>query len=76
MRDLIDMTVAAAFIRQENYYSKADWKLELFGDEVRFPVMTYAAPTQVETVVTSVWRGNQLMTPVGGGVTMHSQKGA
>lgn len=74
LRDLIDMTVAAAFIQQHDYYGQADWKLETFGDEVKFPLQTHPAPTQVETVVTSVWKGNQLMTPVGGGVTMHAQR--
>jgi hypothetical protein len=74
LRNLIDMAVAAAFIRQEDYYGKAGWQLETFGDEAKYPVETYAAPTQVETVVTSVWKGNQLMTPVGGGVTVHPQQ--
>ncbi len=31
-------------------------------------------PTQVESVVTSVWKGGTLMTPVGGGVTIHPAK--
>jgi hypothetical protein len=74
LRDLIDMTVAAAFIRQEGYYAKARWRLEVFGDESKFPVETHAAPTQVETVVTSVWKGNQLMTPVGGGVQVQAER--
>jgi hypothetical protein len=40
------------------------------GDEQRYPVETLNTPQQTETVVASVWRGHQLMTPVGGGVQM------
>jgi hypothetical protein len=68
LRNLIDMAVAAAFIQHEDYYSQAGWEMRLFGDEGQFPVETHQAPVQVDTVVTSVWKGNRLMTPVGGGV--------
>lgn len=74
LRDLIDMSVAAAFIQQKDFYGQSEWKMEVFGDEAKFPVETHPAPTQVETVVTSVWKGAQLMTPVGGGVTVHAHR--
>ena len=32
------------------------------------PVERYTAPDQVETAVNAIWRGNTLMTPLGGGV--------
>jgi len=68
MRNLIDLSVAAAFIQQEDFYGKADWKMVTFGDEEKFPVETYETPKTVETACTAVWKGNTLMTPVGGGV--------
>ena len=68
LRDVIDMAVAAAFIQHEGYYAKAGWDMQLFGDESRFPVEVYHAPSKVDTVVTSIWKGNRLMTPVAGGV--------
>ena len=68
LRNLIDMAVAAAFIQHEDFYGKSGWDMPLLGDESRFPVETHYAPAQVESVVTSVWKGNRLMTPVGGGV--------
>lgn len=68
LRNLIDMSIAAAFIQQRDYYGKAAWKMEVLGSEERFPVETYAEPKQVETAVNAVWKGNTLMTPVGGGV--------
>ncbi len=68
MRNLIDLSVAAAFIQQQDYYGQSGWKMETFGDEEKFPVEIYETPKTVETACTAVWKGNTLMTPVGGGV--------
>jgi hypothetical protein len=68
MRNLIDLSVAAAFIQQEDFYGKAGWQMTTFGDESKFPVEIYETPKTVETACTAVWKGNTLMTPVGGGV--------
>jgi len=73
LRDIVDMAVAAAFIQHEGYYAKAGWDMELLGDESRFPVEVYRAPTQVDTVVTSIWKGRRLMTPVAGGVHVEAE---
>lgn len=70
MRNLIDMSVAAAFVQQQDYYGQAGWNMELFADEQRFPVETYTTPRTVETAVNVIWRGNRLMTPIGGGVNI------
>jgi hypothetical protein len=70
LRNLIDMSIAAAFIQQYDYYGKAGWNMEVFGDENHFPVETYPEPSRVETAVNAVWKGNTLMTPVGGGVNI------
>jgi hypothetical protein len=74
LRNLIDMSVAAAFIQQNGYYEKAKWDMEIFGNEEKFPVDTYNAPLEVETAVNSVWKNNQLMTPIGGGVTVRAHE--
>lgn len=74
LHNLIDVSIAAAFIQQQDYYSKAGWNMELFNDETRFPVETYETPKQVETAVNAVWKGNTLMTPVGGGVAINATK--
>ncbi|HEY4759876.1 MAG TPA: hypothetical protein VIH42_04780, partial [Thermoguttaceae bacterium] len=68
LRNLIDIAIAAAFIQQQDYYGKAGWNMEFFGDENAFSVETYEIPKTVETVVNAIWKGNHLMTPVGGGV--------
>jgi hypothetical protein len=68
LRNLIDIAIAAAFIQQQDYYGQAGWKMEFLGDEKNFPVDTYEIPKTVETVVTAIWKGSKLTTPVGGGV--------
>ena len=68
MRNLIDLSVAAAYIQQQDYYSQADWQMPTFGDESKFAVETYEVPKTVESACTAVWKGNTLMTPIGGGV--------
>lgn len=68
LKNLIDISIAAAFIQQQDYYSQANWRMEYFGNEEAFPVETYETPKQVETACTAIWKGKTLMTPVGGGV--------
>jgi hypothetical protein len=70
LRNLIDLSVAAAFIQQEDYYGRAGWNMPLLGDERKFAVETYNTPKQVESAVNALWKGRRLMTPIGGGVTI------
>jgi len=71
LRNLIDMAVAAAFIQQKDYYAKAGWSMEFFGDEKKFSVETYNVPKTVESAVNAIWKGRRLMTPIGGGVSLN-----
>ncbi len=70
LRNLIDMSIAAAFIQQEDYYGKCDTQLAILNSEEKVPVETFPAPIHVESAVNSLWKGNTLMTPVGGGVNI------
>jgi hypothetical protein len=76
LRNVIDVAVAAAFIQQQNYYAKADWKMEFFGDEKSYRIETYSIPKTVETAVNVIWKnaGHTLMTPMGGGVEIQAAK--
>jgi hypothetical protein len=71
LRNLIDLSVAAAYIRQHDFYRKADWKMDVLGDEKTITTEIYNAPKQVATAVNAIWKGNQLLTPVGGGVEIN-----
>jgi hypothetical protein len=68
LRNLIDMSVAAAFIQKQDYYGQAGWKADVLLDEQKYAVETYEAPKTVETACTAIWKGSRLMTPIGGGV--------
>lgn len=70
LRNMIDTSVAAAFIQKQDYYGKAGWMMPTLGDEAKFPVETATAPKRVESAVTSYRKGNTLVTPIGGGVQM------
>ena len=72
LRNLIDLAVAAAYMQKEGLYEKADWDLGILGNESKLPVELYKAPEKVETAVTARWKGNRLMTPVGGGVRIEA----
>ena len=74
LRNLIDLSVAAAFIQQEDLYEKAGWSMEILGDEAKFAVHTYNAPKQVASAVAAIWKGSRLMTPIGGGVHVEAEK--
>jgi Protein of unknown function (DUF1598) len=74
LRNCIDLAIAAAFIQQQDYYAKAGWQMATFANEAVVPVETLNTPARVETVVAAVWKDHQLMTPIGGGVTMRPAK--
>jgi len=72
LRNCVDLLVAAAFIDKHDLYGKAGVELGALGNESDFPVQTYNAPRQAATAVNSMWKGNKLMTPVGGGVEIRA----
>ncbi len=74
MRNLIDMLIAAAYIQDQGFYAQASWSMDVFGSEERMPVELYTAPKQVDTAVNAIWKGNVLMTPIGGGVHINARK--
>jgi hypothetical protein len=70
MRNLFDLAVAAAYIRQQDFYGQVDWQANFFRDERAFPVATLPTPKKVACVVNAIWRGNRLLSPAGGGVSV------
>jgi hypothetical protein len=74
LRNCIDLAVAAAFIQHQDYYSLANWKPAVFHSEEAYPVETLNPPQQVESAVNSLWKGNTLVTPIGGGVEIRADQ--
>ena len=70
LRNLVDLSIAAAFIQKADLFAKAEWSMEVFGDEAKFPVEIFHAPSQVAPVANAVWKGQYLMTPIAGGVNI------
>ncbi len=74
LRDSIDLLVASAFIRQQGYFAKAGWDMPHFGDERKFKTETHKAISKADPAVNVIWKGNVLMTPIGGGVMIEAQR--
>lgn len=70
LRNMIDLAVSAAFICDQDYYAKAEWRPGALADESRLSVETLATPRQVACVVNAVWKENRLLVPAGG-VSIH-----
>jgi hypothetical protein len=70
LRNCIDLAVAAAFIQNQDYYGLVGWNPDVFQSEESYPVETLNPPQQVESAVNAIWKGNTLLTPIGGGVQM------
>lgn len=74
MRNLINLTVAAAYIRKHDFYARAGRSLGVFADEDALPVETQRTPEQAPCAVNSVWKGSRLFTPAGGGVSIRPEE--
>jgi len=70
MRNMIDMSIVAAYIHQQDFYAQSGWEMKLFGDEEKFPIEVHNEPKTVHTAVNAIWKGRTLMTPIGGGVNI------
>jgi hypothetical protein len=73
LRNVVDLSVAAAYIRQQDYYGKAHWTMPVLSNEKSFAVEVQNAPQQVESAVAAIWKGNRLTTPIGGGVHIEAE---
>jgi hypothetical protein len=71
LRNVVDLAVAAAYMQEHDAFGKAGWGAEKLRDEQACPIETHPKPTEVEPAVHAVWKGNRLLTPIGGGVTMY-----
>ena len=70
LRNVVDLSVIAAFIQKNDWYGKADWDMATFGNEDRYAIETGSEPAKIGSAVNAVWKGRTLMTPIGGGVSI------
>lgn len=71
LRNLIDLSVCAAYIQKEGFYKEADWNMSTFGDETKFKTGTCEVPKFVESTVNIKTIGRQTAYPISGGVTIN-----
>lgn len=74
LRNIIDLSIAAALIKEHRFAEKAGWSMATFLDEGAYQVETHNVPKHVETTVAAVWKGNRLSTPVAGGVRIQPRE--
>ncbi len=70
LQNVIDMSIAAAFIQQADMYRRAGWGMDTFGSEAQYPVEVHPAPKKVPAILNAVVKNGKLMTPIGGGVNI------
>jgi len=70
LRTLVDLAVAAAYLQEHDAYGRAQWAADGLRDEGTLAIERFQPPVQVEPAINAVWRGNRLLTPIGGGVTL------
>ena len=73
LRNLIDMSIVAAFIQKKDLYNKANWDMTTFSDEDKFAIEIYPAPEKVAPVMNAVVKHGALMTPIGGGINIQAR---
>jgi hypothetical protein len=66
MRNLFDMSIVAAFMHQNEFYSKANWDLGVFADEDKLSTKVNNGISQVEPAINAMWKEGTLITPIGG----------
>ncbi len=70
MRNMIDLSVTAAYLREHDAYGHTNWRAELLLDEQLLATETLPQPQNVPCAVNVVWKGNRLLSPAGGGVSI------
>ena len=70
LRNEIGLLIAAAFLRREDYYGRAQWHPGTLLDEESLPTETLTTPRQAPCAVNPVWKGDRLLAPAGGGVSI------
>ena len=70
LRNMIDLSVVAAFLRAEDYYGRSGWDARLLLDESSLPTRAATSPRKAPCAVNSFWNGNRLFSAAGGGVSI------
>ena len=71
LRNMIDMSIVAAYLQKEGAYAKTNWDMAFFGDEAQFQTERLNAIQFAQTATNAVRRSATLVSyPTGGGVVV------
>ena len=70
LRNVVDVLVAAAWMKKNNAFQKSGWIPTLFFDNDQLDVEYYPDAKTAPCVANAVWKGNLLIAPSGGGVSI------
>ena len=57
-------------MQREDFYGQADWTAATLLSEDALETQVYNTPKQAPCAANSMWKGNRLLTPAGGGVSI------
>ncbi len=70
LRNVMDLTIAAAYLQKAQLFQRAEWDMATFSNEELMPTKRFNAPKQVAPAINAVWKDGFFMTPIGGGVSI------
>jgi hypothetical protein len=70
LRNMVDVLVVAAYLNHEHLYELSGWRPKLLLDANRLPVETLNEIKHAPCIVNTFWKGNRLIAPAGGGVSI------
>lgn len=74
LRQVIDLTVLAAWLQQQQVYEKVGWRPGTFAREQAFAVNAHPTPRTVPAAVNVVWKGSRMIALAGGGVAIRAEE--
>lgn len=74
LRNVIDVLVAAAWLKKHDAYQKSGWQPSLFLDNSQYDVNQLPDAKTTPCVANAVWKGNVLIAPSGGGVSINAAR--
>ena len=70
LRNLIDLSISAAWLQRATATADVDWSAEFLCNEKQYPIESLTTPKKVACVANGIWSGNRLLVPAGGGVSI------
>ncbi len=70
LRNLVDLSIVAAWMQEHDAYGRTQWGAETLRNEGAYTIERFIAPLEVQPAINAIQRGNRLVTPIGGGVTL------